>query len=569
MGKFKFMEVAIESPANRGHFMTSKEAIERPFSIGNRFTEFWRSMFLYSTDDPNEEEAMFGNFYVECDSQNFQDNKNTMLDVADYLYRTHRIPYHYMDFFMTNRSIWLTVPAKVFGCFGSKHLHKIYRKMAEDVQRHLDESGTNSKIDLSIYKWNGLIHSLGSFLPQKKRWVTKFSHSQLEESFTEKDILEAEYENFALFEEVKVIETAQGWFHSKRKEEMNYTSEVPFSRLFSCERTCMSNLEKLGTIDENRNLHIYSYSLYLKELGYDTQAAMERVESVFEMDYAKSREAKRTVKSAIEGDKHFNCAVVKQLLNPDIFDCESCSITDKSNAETFLVPRIMLERLHEKKAHYDTYKWLLKVLHNYQVLRIPTSIDLKGEKHKKLILSRMHILKEVGLVTISLEGTMLTLHPVHLEKEAYRSHIVVPVRFIHDIRFEGMKSEIKLLLELWRVSLLSGNSQKVLSFNVKTQTLLSRLGMSGKVLHKHLHRLKQMRLVFGKQLFVFLSKDQIKTKIKQFVEKVRLKSKGTSPTDKTVFPSEIHVEMSDEARDEPQLMQGLVSTSIVGFLSVF
>lgn len=581
MGKFKFMEVAVEAPSNRGYFLTSKEAITKPFSIENRFSEFWRSMFVYSSDKPDEEDAMFGNFYIECDHHDFRYNRIIMLEVADYLKKTFNIPYSYMDFFMTNRSIWLMVPAKVFGCFGSKHLHRIYKAMAEEIQQFLyTKSDTfdeysfswkkDARIDLSIYKWNGLIHSLGSFLPQKKRWVTKFSFGDLEEANKESDVLEAKYDNHDFFNDVNTIEAAKSWFHSKRKEILRFGSgETPFTELFKCERTCMSNLEKQGVIEENRNLHIYSYSLYLKELGYDTNQAVERVQSVFDMKYVHTKEVINTVKSAIEGNKKFNCTVVKQLLDEDLFDCETCPVSNASKAETFLVPRKLIEKLQSEKAHYDSYKWLLRTLHNYQVDHTPTKVNLKGEKYKKLVEQRIEVLEKIGVITIEKRNNDLILHPIHLDKELYQSHIVVPVRFIRDTRFVKMKAEIKILLELWRSSLLSGHKQKILSFNVKTQNLLSKLGMSIKVFNKHMMALKKMKFVFGKQLFVFLHKAEVKEKVKTIIRK--LKQSMPNGGYKVSVGNESEFELDSEIKSpkqQPQ-MQDLQEIRISGFLSIF
>lgn len=574
MSTYQFMEVALHEPQNRNTYIPSKQAMRLPFQPKNRRTEIWRSMFLYRTETPTEADPMFGNFYMECDIPDFAKNKEVMLEVAQYLQKHYKIPAMYLDFFYTNRSIWLSIPAKVFGSFGSIKLNKIYMKMAEEVQAYLATQGYEKGLDLSIYKWNGLIHSLGSYLKKSSRWVTKFSLNDLEESFFVEDILKAEYDNLFNMGDIQPIDAAKEWYQEHRVmtlySEHRKTREInPENKGAFRVRPCMEKLAEIGTIEVDRNLHIYSYSLYLKEQGFTTAEAIERVQDVFDIDYVNLRECHRTVKSAIEGSKKFNCAVVKQLLNPELFDCGNCSIGQPVQKSTFIVPRLFIKRLQEGNAHYNTYKYLLYILKEQQETRNAYKHSLKGEKHKKVIISRFQKLEDLNIASIKVENDEIICKLISVDREVYQSHLVLPKGFLNDVRFKEMKSEIKVLMELWRSSLLTGKEKKSLFFNVKLATLGKQLKMTFIQLMRHFYILKKKRLVFGNRLFIHFSKTEIKTKIQSIVRRIkeRIKSKNpefnyaTKESSETEddFPSVIYVQKNGNKSQLEVYASGLLS----------
>lgn len=573
MSTFSFMELAFHHPQNRHHFVSSKEGINKPFLKSFRKTEIWRSMFLYRSNQPTEKDPMFGNFYLECDVEDFSTNQTIMLEVADYLRHEYQIPTTYLDFFFTNRSIWISIPAKVFGCFGSIKLNQIYKSMAEEIQSFLSQKGHSKGLDLSIYKWNGLIHSLGSFLKNSGRWVTKFSYGDLEEALTVDDLLRAEYDNFFTLDDIEVIDSANKWYlRTREKVVFSKQEEKDYSSYFKCERTCMKNLEEKGFMDENRNLHIYSYSLHLKELGYSTIDAIEKVQETFDIPYVHLRECYRTVKSAIEGTKRFNCAVVRQLLDADLFDCDNCSIVNKEHKSTFIIPREFIELLNVNKAHYNTYKYLLYILKEHQQNRKPYTHSLKGDKYKKLTISRFMKLDEMGLIKCNVEKDSITCKLVNKNREVYQSHIVIPYSFLEEKRFKKMNVEIKVLMELWRCSLLVGKAKKTLSFNVKMDTLMKTLKMSFGQLMKHISFLKKERLVLMNQLLVFYSKSDLKQKIHDMVTRIKNKlnkiNKGNLQTETLISENGAEMDIPEIEILHNAKMKQSISIDISGLIMV-
>lgn len=515
-----FNEVAIGSPSNRGYFMASQTAINLPFKKDNRFSEFWRGMFLTKNDQPTEKDFLLGNFYLECDIEDFRENRNVMLDAADVLMKDYGISTLNIEFFRTNRSNWLVIPAKVFGCFGSVKLNLIYKAMATQIQNKLNEKGYNNPLDLSIYKWNGLIHSLGSFLPKVNRWVTKFNLSDLEEAVCEQDVLNAKFDNSFTYEDFEVVEKAQVWYQQTRNMVLFHTEKTVEKPKKSKTMKCMEKLASLarkGEIEVDRNNHIYSYALYLKNQGYDTNQAITEIEDVFQIPYSSSREAKRTVKSAIEGSKHLNYRVIRQILNPEIFEAEED--IEMSEKETFIFPRLFIELLQQGNAHYDTYKYLMNVLYAKQIMKKDYTYDLTGEKHKYLIIKRFEKLSELNIANVEFINNQISVSLISKEHAVYKSHIVIPNKFLNDKRLLNMKNEIKVLFELWRASILSGNKQNMLSFNVKTENLKKTLKMQVSTLMKSLSILKKLNLVFANRLFIFLNKKEVKTQIKKMVLK--------------------------------------------------
>lgn len=556
------LEVAKGSPSNRGHFMASHEAINLPFKKSNRFSEFWRGMFLNRSENPTEKDSLLGNFYLECDIEDFKKNRDIMVEVADILFKDYGISPLNIEFFRTNRSNWLVVPAKVFGCFGSIKLHLIYKAMAAQIQEKLNQKGYNNPLDLSIYKWNGLIHSLGSFLPQVGRWVTKFNLSDLEEAITEEDVVNAKFDNFHTFEDVEVIEKAKQWYQDTRNTVLYHTDKKEVKPKKSKTLKCMEKLAVMaqnGEIDVDRNNHIYSYALYLKNQGYNTQSAIQEIEKVFNIPYSATREAHRTVKSAIEGSKNLNYNVIRQILNPELFTEEE--EFEMSDRDTFIFPRKFIELLQDGNAHYDTYKYLMNILFSKQIMKIDYTYDLTGEKHKYLIIKRFKKLEDLNIATVKVVGNTLTATLIPKEIAIYKSHIVIPNSFLNDKRLSEMKNEIKVLFELWRASILSGTQTKMLSFNVKVENLKKAVKMQVSTLMKSLSILKKMKLVFANRLFIFLNKKEVKTQIKKMVLKRKAK-KGI------VYKARNENTNFNELMDSKEVVTMLPVENIIGLLSI-
>ena len=217
--KYNFMELVKKELKNRGIYKYSKEVINYAFE--NRFTETWHSMFRYETEKPTEKDKMLGNFYIECDVEDFNINKNIILTAVEYLHNKYDIPYSYFNFFITSRSIWCYIPYKVFGIYPQINLNKIYKQMAEEINQYILKEGYSNGLDLSIYKWNGLIHSLGSYLPKSKRWVNKFTYWDLLYSNNNEDLIMSKWDYGFTFEDIKPVNKCKIWVNSLKKKNRN------------------------------------------------------------------------------------------------------------------------------------------------------------------------------------------------------------------------------------------------------------------------------------------------------------------------------------------------------------
>ena len=507
------MEVAVGSLSNRKQFHTSREAMSLPFQKENRFKEYWRSMFLYKTDTPSEGDALFGNFYIESDEGDFATQRDMMLDVVESLVEKG-VPRHVIEFFVTNRSIWLSVPAKVFGSFGSPMLHEIYRSMATEIQTELNGKGYIKGIDLSIYRWNGLIHSLGSHLPKTRSWVSKFEFGDLEMALTIQDLRNAPYDNGSSFRNIQISTKAKAWY-DKNKCSIHSPS-APSEKRMPIHFESMKRLEDRGTLDTDRNLHIYTYSLYLKQCGLSVEEAVLKVQSVFDDPYVQTRECLRTIRSAIEGKKHFNPGVAATLLDADLF--EGLDETNGVEKDTFIVPRLFIDRLQEMRANHHLYRLMLQVLYAYQIDRKPFMLDMKGEKYKQDILSRFEKLAGAGIVSYVENQGVVTAKVVHHAREVYQSHIVVSRRFVENDLAEIGK-ELPLLMEVWRGGYKV--SEQVWYVATKMKTMVKRLRSKTSTVRRLFAMLQKSRLVFGKFAFMETRTVSYKQKVQEWVSSLR------------------------------------------------
>lgn len=537
MARYKYMEYAVNDCANRGFYDYSSNVIQLPFKEENKFKEFWRSMFVFETNKPSEEDAMFGNFYIECDNPDFNINRDIIIEASKYIHNKYNIPYNFFDYFLTNRSIWLSIPAKVFGCYGSRKLNLIYKEMAKEVLNHLEKEGYKKALDLSIYKWNGLIHGLGSYLKNSKRWVTKFTFYDLELANNLNDLLIAKYDNCFTFEDIEEVQKAKEWYLNSKNIVFGFNKKQNtniVSRCFGCEKRCMKNLESKGCVNQNRNLHIYSYSLYLKEQGYSLEEALAKVKSVFKMDYVELRECDRTVKSAIEGNKRLNCKTIKEFLDNDLFDCDNCEYKQRKNKNTFVVPRSFIELLNKHKVNHNVYKLLLNILYTFQIEDKNYIYDLNRDKYKTNTISYFAMLKNLGIIDYKLEENKIITSLIYKNDDTYKSYVLIPTKFIKSKIFSKLNREIKLLLELWRCSILINNN--LLCFNVKLDTLVKNLNSTVKTIIKYLSTLRRLKLIIGRFLLPFLSNKDIKSFIKSMVIKIKSRFEGIKNISNKINP---------------------------------
>lgn len=533
MSVFRYMEMAVGSPSNRGRWHTSREVMTTPFKKENRFKEYWRSMFLYKTDSPSEGDEMFGNFYIESDEPVFSVQQAMMLDVVTFL-EGKGVPKMSLDFFVTNRSIWLSVPAKVFGAFGHKALNEIYRGMATEVNEFLMGKGYNTGIDLSIYKWNGLIHSLGSHLPSSRAWVSKFGYGDLEMALSIEDLRESKYDNGTFFKELKVSTKANTWYEQKKRQLFR---KGTVSKKAPIHFTSMKRLEERGLPETNRNLHIYSYSLYLKQCGLSYEEAVERVQGVFTDPYVRTRECLRTIRSAIEGNKHYNPRISKTFLDEELF--EGIDETNGNQKQTFLIPRLFIERLQQARANHHVYRLLIQVLYTYQIEQSTYSFDMTGEKYKKDILSRFEKLAEAGIISYAVNGNHVSTKVIFHGKEVYRSHVVVERRFVEN-DLARLGKELPLLMEVWRGAYKV--KEGVLYVATKLKTMAKRLRAKMATVRRLFVMLKQKGLVFRQFSFMEMGSREYQRKVREWMQGLRKQdlkpSTGITIQGGALFPSD-------------------------------
>lgn len=472
---FIFLEEVIGNLSNRGKYGISKEVIQKGFHWGTKQTEHWHSMYLTKEDNPTEDSALFGNLRFECDEEDFTKLREKTLLIVDYLNKKYGIKHWMFDMYLTNRSIWINVPAKLFGCFGMKKLHLVHKEMALEVNAMLIANGHEKGLDLSIYRWNGLTRSLGSYLKNSNRRVVKFDLYQLEDSYVITDLIQKSFDNNGSYKELAVVYAAQKWFQAARKKveqkEKKQKNKIPVKTFHEG----MDKFIEAGEMDNNRNLHTYSVSLYLKDIGYTLERAIDKIQRSFSNTYVRTREAVRTIKSAFKGDKHFSPSTAKHFLDSVIFEGYTANTAERN---TFIVPRSFIQALHKSKAHYMAYKLLFTILYTYQTKKEFYVHDLTNDKYKKNTLSHFEKLVESGLISYTQKGDSIETKLIHQDRSVYQSHIVVPSNFMKRKLLKLMKKEFVLLVELWRAGVKFKEEKSDYYFNMKTKTILGNLKMT-------------------------------------------------------------------------------------------
>lgn len=507
-GFFCFREKVRGSLSNRGTYGVSKEVIAEGFQAGASFQEMWMGMYMYKTDTPDEHSTMLGDFAFEIDEEDESLLIKKGLAAVEYLFNTYKIKPVDMQGFVTNRSLWITIPSKLFGCFGRNYLHKIHKKMASEINEYLLCLGHEKGLDLSIYRWNGLRRTLGSFLQKTKSRVTKFDIATLEEANTMEDIRHAKFDNFANIYDVEPNKLAVKWFKKVENEVWNEwkTSKKTKQEAVSFHEGMEQFIEN-GELPFNRNLHVFSIAAYLKDKGFSLNAAVAKIQDSFKDTYVATKEALRTIKSAFKGSKHFSPKTARDFLANEIFSKQSTIAVER---DTFIVPRNFIEKLQEVKAPYQSYKFLFSILHNYQTTKTNYIYSLTGDKNKKRTLAFFEKLVEAGLISYTLNSDVIEIFLLHKERKIYKSHIVVPNNFINRKLFKSMKKEFVLFVELWRSGMKFSDNKAEYHFNVKAENLCGRLKMTIQGLNSLWAILASEGIVTGSKVKPNGSKKQMK-----------------------------------------------------------
>lgn len=487
MAHFLYRELAVHHPSNRGEYRPSKEVVNYSFNEANRYKEAWRGMYMFKSQQPKEGDAGFGDFYMEIDEENFRQLKDMALTITDYLQSNYRLKDAHLNFFSTNRSIWISLPSKVFKCFGKPNLHLIHKAMAEEVNAVLLAKQYSKGLDLSIYRWNGLMRTLGSYLPKSARWVTKFNLSDLENAVSMECLSQSKFDNGITYEDIQPVPEAVEWF--SRLEKSAFERKEKKTKKIANYHRGMENFIERGELPFHRNLHVYSAALYLKDKGLEVNQAVDYLKEKFNDAYLQTNEALRTIRSAFKGTKHFAPMTARNYLDERIFEEYT---TEK---KSFLVPRSFISTLHKERAHYQCYKLLFNVLHAYQIHKKPFERILTGLKYKKQELAYFEKLKKAGFISYAVNNDVVTAHLIYQEREVFQSHIVVPNQFVESAVFQKLKREFVVLAELWRGSFKTSEEKFTYFFTTKRNTLKQNVNMKESTINKHITTLKRLKLV--------------------------------------------------------------------------
>lgn len=523
---YQYCTYAIGHPSNRKEFKRTSKVIKSAFEYGKKRVEFWRGMYSFRTKSPKSTDPMLGNFYLECDSLDFFDNMVCMAKAVHYLETELGIPKEYMSCFIANKSVWLEVPYKCFGCFGSVRLNEIHSELAREIQSYLASQGWSMKFDLSIYRYNGLMHALGSYLPvatrleQKDCWVIKQNVDILvDDRVTSKqDFRNFKYDNDKTFEDVEICPKAQEWYINKRNEVLskvfvqreNQSDQTAKTSCDSdcshCKQSCVNKLFESGKLELNRNLHLYSCALALKTSGFDVSEATDYIFNNFSNDkYMKLPEAERTVQSAFKHNKYFSCHYIKELFEDEYLDCDNCSYGQGLNKESVSISRETITLINSQKLPFQALQIYLLAAYYKQIECCDYKFSVKGDKHKDRTIKNLDKLVEIGLITYEQDNTDITVKYIRRTLEEFKSHVRIPVSFYKSEYLFTLRNTLTVLFELWRCCIHKG---QMLFYNVKIETLSKNLKMCEKTVCKHLAILKALNLVHENRILIHFTKNE-------------------------------------------------------------
>lgn len=279
----------------------------------------FQTTFRY--DIENQDEAnLYGDFYLDFDSDNFEYVRKDALKAISYLKVVFnlKVPTKQLQiFFSGNKGVHIIVPGEILGVTPRKDLNEIYKTIANAISKFTD----NGTVDLKIYDNKRLFR-----VPNSKHEKTNLhkipitldelrysSESEIRELATVPRISDVhDLEVKECKEAAKMFQT----FIDRTQVRINDFKNIKSSGTLNYTPPCIIQILEDGAKDGQRNNTIAILSSFFKSNGKDlaeTIGILERWNNEKNSNPTSVSELKKTARSIYNTQKNFGCSSIKSL----------------------------------------------------------------------------------------------------------------------------------------------------------------------------------------------------------------------------------------------------------------
>ena len=279
----------------------------------------FKTTFSYDTE--NQDEAnLYGDFYLDFDSDNFELVRQDALRAISYLkivFRMNIISKQVKIYFSGNKGVHIIVPGEVLGITPRKDLNEVFKTMAEAISKY----SNNKTIDLKIYDKKRLFRVANSKHEKTGLHKVEISIDELRYSSEEeiKNIAKHPRYTYMLEKKYELCKDASKMFESfieKTQVRLNDFKNIKSSGTLRYTPPCILNILENGAIEGQRNHTIAILASFFKSSGKNLDEALEILErwnGERNTSPTPIAELRKTTRSLYNIDKTYGCSAIKSM----------------------------------------------------------------------------------------------------------------------------------------------------------------------------------------------------------------------------------------------------------------
>lgn len=294
------------------------------------------SAYLYNVT-PAESSELYGNLYLDFDDQNNIENaREDIIHTLSFFKIVYKIPEDQMKiYFSGNKGFHLIVPKEILGVKPYKNLNKVFRVIAEQVNRF----SIHKTVDLKIYDNKRLFRTPNSINGKTGLYKIAITPNELRTYTKEQIYALAQKPRDLTFPIVFIMNPTAHYQYEhavkeaeKQEKELGKKNNVRYNRTLKVTPYCIQKILENGATEGSRNITIACLTSFYKSSGKSLNETIELVRSWNERNVKPTpeREMLATIKSIFLGNKTYGCNTLRTIT-----ECneQECSLKKKPKKE--------------------------------------------------------------------------------------------------------------------------------------------------------------------------------------------------------------------------------------------
>ena len=300
------------------------KAFENVIRLKRNNTGVFKTAYSYDVENQNEA-YLYGDFYLDFDSQDFEEVREDVIMAISYLKIVFKIntDKSCTIFYSGNKGVHIIIPAKTLGVTPDKKLNEIFKTIANAIS----EFTKNKTLDLRIYDNKRMFRMANSIHESTNRYkiylsvdeIKNLSHEDImklalspREIPAKEDAFSNEAHKMFLTFKERAEKTISKFKNLKSNGNLKYTPP------------CITEILNNGAVSGKRNNTIAILSSFYKACGKDLKETIDIIKNWNkERNSIPTSESEliKTCRSIYLKDNNFGCTSIKAL---DLCSSEEC-----------------------------------------------------------------------------------------------------------------------------------------------------------------------------------------------------------------------------------------------------